>query len=345
MFSCVPKSAKSKSDVFWPLMSVSRYLRVSALVVAGLLGYCAYAAQASADLPRYTPVRGITGNLSSVGSDTLANLMILWSDEFKRFYPNVNVQIQASGSSTAPPALTERTANVGPVSRELKDNEIEAFETRYGYKPTAVPVAIDALAVFVHKDNPIAGLSMNAVDAIFSLNQRCSNTPSFVEWGQLGLPGSWGRRNIQLFGRNSVSGTYGYFKEEVLCSGDFKNNVNEQPGSASVVQSVGTSINAIGYSGMGNRTSSVRAVPLAAGASDEFVAATAENVVAGRYPLARFLYIYINKEPNRELPPLEREFLKLILSEAGQQVVLRDGYVPLPANIVELARRSLGLDS
>jgi len=345
MFVCASKTVKSETGTFRRLSSAGEFLLLIVILLAGLPGYSAYAAQESSDLPSYAPVSGISGNLSSVGSDTLANLMILWSDEFKRFYPNVNVQIQASGSSTAPPALTERTANVGPVSRELKDNEIEAFETRYGYKPTAVPVAIDALAVFVHKDNPIAGLSMNAVDAIFSLNQRCSNTPSFVEWGQLGLRGSWDRRNIQLFGRNSVSGTYGYFKEEVLCSGDFKNNVNEQPGSASVVQSVGTSINAIGYSGMGNRTSSVRAVPLAPGASAEFVAATAENVVAGRYPLARFLYIYINKEPNRELPPLEREFLKLILSQSGQQVVLRDGYVPLPANIVELARRSLGLDS
>ena len=301
------------------------------------------AADSEFTIPDYQPVRGISGNLSSVGSDTLANLMILWGEEFKRVYPNVNIQIQAAGSSTAPPALTERTANIGPVSREMKDNEIEAFESRYGYKPTAVPVAIDALAVYVHIDNPLPGLTLAQVDAIFSSNQRCGFRQSIQTWGDLSLPGPWQRRNIQLFGRNSVSGTYGYFKEVALCGGDFKNNVNEQPGSASVVQAVGASINGIGYSGIGYLTSSVRPVPLARNAGLPFVEVSAENALAGSYPLARFLYIYINKEPNRELPPLEEEFLKLILSTAGQSVVERDGYIPLPARVVEVARRNLGL--
>lgn len=301
------------------------------------------AADSEFTIPDYQPVRGISGNLSSVGSDTLANLMILWGEEFKRVYPNVNIQIQAAGSSTAPPALTERTANIGPVSREMKDNEIEAFESRYGYKPTAVPVAIDALAVYVHIDNPLPGLTLAQVDAIFSSNQRCGLRQSIQTWGDLSLPGPWQRRNIQLFGRNSVSGTYGYFKEVALCGGDFKNNVNEQPGSASVVQAVGASINGIGYSGIGYLTSSVRPVPLARNADLPFVEVSAENALAGSYPLARFLYIYINKEPNRELPPLEEEFLKLILSTAGQSVVERDGYIPLPARVVEVARRNLGL--
>lgn len=301
------------------------------------------AAESDFTIPDYQPVRGISGNLSSVGSDTLANLMILWGEEFKRVYPNVNIQIQAAGSSTAPPALTERTANIGPVSREMKDNEIEAFESRYGYKPTAVPVAIDALAVYVNIDNPLAGLTLAQVDAIFSSNQRCGLRQSIQTWGDLSLPGPWQRRNIQLFGRNSVSGTYGYFKEVALCGGDFKSNVNEQPGSASVVQAVGASINGIGYSGIGYLTSSVRAVPLARNADSPFVEVSAENALAGSYPLARFLYVYINKEPNRELPPLEEEFLKLILSTTGQAVVERDGYIPLPSRVVEVARRNLGL--
>ena len=189
--------------------------------------------------------------------------MTLWAEDFKRVYPNVNIQIQAAGSSTAPPALTERTSNIGPMSREMKDNEIEAFESRYGYKPTAIPVAIDALAVYVHKDNPIAGMTIPQVDAIFSSNQRCGASAAIDSWGDLEMRGAWERRDIQLFGRNSVSGTYGYFKDVALCDGDFKNNVNEQPGSASVVQSVSTSINGVGYSGIGYRTSSVRAVPIA----------------------------------------------------------------------------------
>ncbi len=310
----------------------------------GLFGSSAgLAAGVDAAIPEYESTSGVSGNLSSVGSDTLANLMTLWAEDFKREYPNVNIQIQAAGSSTAPPALTERTANIGPMSREMKDNEIEAFESRYGYKPTAVPVAIDALAVYVHKDNPIAGMTLPQVDAVFSSNQRCGYPSNVQTWGELGLSGPWQQRGMQLFGRNSVSGTYGYFKDAALCDGDFKNNVNEQPGSASVVQSVSTSINGIGYSGIGYTTSSVRAVPIARREGDEFYDATPENSVAGNYPLARFLLVYVNKAPNTPLPPLEREFLKLVLSQSGQGVVLKDGYIPLPARVVEGTMRNLGL--
>ena len=287
------------------------------------------------DLPEYNKVSGVSGNLSSVGSDTLANLMTLWAEEFKRLYPNVNVQIQAAGSSTAPPALTEGTANMGPMSREMKDKEIESFEKKFGYKPTAVPVAIDALAVFVHKDNPIEGLSIPEVDAIFSSTRTCGGEADIDTWGQLGLEGAWDDRPVQLYGRNSVSGTYGYFKETALCKGDFKNSVNEQPGSASVVQSVSASLNGVGYSGIGYTTSSVKAVPLAKERGGEFVQATSENAISGDYPLARFLYVYINKEPGKPLAPLEREFLTMVMSQTGQNVVVKDGYIPLPAAVVE----------
>lgn len=319
-------------------------IRLVGPATVALLGSApAVAADVDSAIPVYESTSGVSGNLSSVGSDTLANLMTLWAEDFKRVYPNVNIQIQAAGSSTAPPALTERTANIGPMSREMKDNEIEAFESRYGYKPTAVPVAIDALAVYVHKDNPIEGLSLPQVDAVFSSNQRCGFATDVVNWGQVGLSGPWQQRGMQLFGRNSVSGTYGYFKEAALCDGDFKNNVNEQPGSASVVQSVSTSINGIGYSGIGYRTSSVRAVPIARNEGGDFFEATPENSVAGNYPLARFLYVYINKAPNTPLSPLEREFLKLVLSQSGQNVVLKDGYIPLPARVVEGTLRNLGI--
>lgn len=313
-------------------------------LVAWLAPGVSVAAEVDPSIPTYSQVSGVSGNLSSVGSDTLANLMTLWAEEFKRFYPNVNIQVQAAGSSTAPPALTERTSNFGPMSREMKDNEIEAFESRYGYKPTAVPVAIDALAVFVHKDNPIEGMTLEQIDGIFSSNQRCGYAESIVNWGQLAMQAQWARRDIQLFGRNSVSGTYGYFKEVALCDGDFKNSVNEQPGSASVVQSVGTSINGIGYSGIGYRTSNVRAVPIAADADGDFVEATPENSVAGQYPLARFLYVYVNKAPNTPLPPLETEFLKLVLSQSGQKVVIKDGYIPLPGRVVHGMIERLGLE-
>lgn len=284
-------------------------------------------------LPAYEKTSGVSGNLSSIGSDTLANLMTLWAEEFKRVYPNVNVQIQAAGSSTAPPGLTEGTSNLGPMSRLMKDNEVEAFEKRHGYKPTPIAVAIDALAVFVHKDNPIAGLTLQQIDAIFSSTRTCGAPQDLVTWGQLGLPGAWVSRGIQLYGRNSVSGTYGYFKQHALCQGDFKNTVNEQPGSASVVQSVSSSLNGIGYSGIGYTTSSVRAVPLARDEGKPFVEATPENAVNGSYPLSRFLYVYVNKEPGKELDPITREFLTLVLSRSGQEVVVKDGYIPMPAAV------------
>ncbi len=285
-------------------------------------------------LPDYKPASGISGNLSSVGSDTLANLMTLWAEAFKRAYPNVNIQIQAAGSSTAPPALTEATSNLGPMSRKMKDNEIAAFEDRYGYKPTAIPVAIDALAVYVNKDNPIKGMDMAQVDAVFSSTRKCGGKADIGNWGDLGMTAAWASRDLQLYGRNSVSGTYGYFKENALCKGDFKNSVNEQPGSASVVQAVSSSLNGIGYSGIGYKTSGVRALPLRK-KGDAYIEASTENAITGDYPLSRFLYVYVNKHPNQSLSPLEKEFMTLVLSKQGQEVVVKDGYIPLPAKVAE----------
>jgi phosphate transport system substrate-binding protein len=293
------------------------------------------------ELPPYEKVPGISGTLSSAGSDTLANVMTLWSEEFKRFYPNVTVQIQAAGSSTAPTALTEGTANIGPMSRLMRDQEIEAFERRFGYKPTLYAVAIDALTVFVHKDNPIEGLTLAQLDGIFSATYNCEGAVPIDRWGQLGLSGSWENREIQRYGRNSVSGTYGHFKERALCRGDFSSKVNEQPGSASVVQSVATSLNGIGYSGMGYATSSVRGVPIAREPGAPFVAPTMDNAIAGAYPMARFLYVYVNDPPEQAMSPLVREFVRMTLSREGQAVVLRDGYVSFPAAVAARERERI----
>lgn len=278
--------------------------------------------------PKYSKVEGVSGTVNSVGSDTLANMMALWAEEFKKLYPNVAIQIQAAGSATAPPALTEGTATIGPMSRMMKSEEIESFESRHGYKPTAIPVAVDALAVFVHKDNPLKSISIEQIDGIYSATRSCGGK-DITTWSQLEVGGDLASQSIQLFGRNSVSGTYGYFKEQALCKGDFKNTVNEQPGSASVVQSVSKSVNGIGYSGIGYKTSSVKALPLSKKTGGEGVEATQENALSGKYPLSRYLYVYINKKPNESLAPLEREFIKMILSDIGQTVVVKDGYVPL----------------
>jgi phosphate transport system substrate-binding protein len=316
---------------------------ISAVMLAGCVAMPSLAVDVDKSIPTYTKASGVAGNVSSVGSDTLANMMTLWAEEFKRQYPNVNIQIQAAGSSTAPPALTEGTSNLGPMSRKMKDKELEAFENKFGYKPTAIPVAIDALAVFVNKDNPIKGLTIKQIDALFSTTRKCGADKVMTKWGDTGLTESWSNKKIELYGRNSVSGTYGYFKKKALCKGDFKNTVKEQPGSASVVQAVSASLNGIGYSGMGYKTSSVRAVPLAKKGS-KFIEANPENAVNGTYPLSRFLFMYVNKKPNQPLLPIEREFTKMILSQQGQSIVAKDGYIPLPAKVVAQTLKKLGLN-
>ena len=320
-------------------------MKIKGIIAAiGLSVGFAGAVHAAVDpkLPTYQKTTGVSGNLSSIGSDSLNNLMTLWAESFKKQYPNVNIQIQGAGSSTAPPAMEQGTANFGPMSRAMKDNEIQAFEKKHGYKPTAVTVAIDALAVFVHKDNPIKGLSMPFVDAAFSATRKCGYEKEVTKWGQLGVKGALANQNLQLFGRNSVSGTYGYFKETALCKGDFRPNVNEQPGSASVVQSISSTLNAIGYSGIGYKTSSVKAVPLSKKGGEAFEA-NEVNALAGKFPLSRFFYVYVNKAPNKPLSPLDAEFIKLVLSKQGQDVVVKDGYIPLPSKVVEKTMKELGL--
>jgi len=323
------------------IVSTLGFVAAAAFVTPAVM---AQAVQVDPALPNYTKASGVSGNFTSVGSDTLNNLMTLWAETYKRNYPNVNIQIQGAGSATAPPALIEGAANFGPMSRVMNAKEIEAFEKKFGYKPTAVPAAIDALAVYVNKDNPIKGLSIQQVDAIMSATRKCGAPADITNWGGVGMTGEWASRQIALYGRNSVSGTYGYFKDIALCKGDFKRNVAEQPGSASVVQSVTGQIGAIGYSGIGYKTSGVRALPLSKKTGEPFVEADAKHAIDGTYPLARVLYFYVNKRPNQPLAPLEREFVKLVLSKQGQEVVVKDGFVPLPAAMAAKALKDMGID-
>ncbi|RMD94743.1 MAG: phosphate ABC transporter substrate-binding protein [Calditrichaeota bacterium] len=287
------------------------------------------------NVPRYQKTSGISGDVNSIGSDTMNNLMTLWGEGFAKYYPNVRLQVEGKGSSTAPPALIAGTAQFGPMSRQMKKEEIDKFEKKFGYKPLQIRTAIDALAVYVNKDNPIAGLSFPQIDAIFSRTRRGGYPHDITTWGQVGLKGEWANKPISLYGRNSASGTYGYFKEHALFKGDYKNTVKEQPGSASVVQGVAEDRYGIGYSGIGYLTSGVRAIPLSKKLGGKLYAPVMANVMSGKYPLARFLYIYVNKAPNKPLDPLVKEFLKYVLSQEGQEIVIKDGYLPLPAKIVK----------
>ena len=311
-------------------------------VLLGALGLMASSAVAFGDevdptITDYKQTSGVSGNLNSIGSDTLNNLMTYWAEGFKEIYPNVNIQIEGKGSATAPPALAEGTAQLGPMSRPMKSDEMEAFEKKYGHKPTQIRVAIDNLAVFVHKDNPVSNLSLEEVDNIFSSTFKQGGT-SYENWGAvLGMgAGSWMNKAISLYGRNSASGTYAYFKEKALKKGDYKDTVKEQPGSSAVVQAIASDLGGVGYSGIGYLTSGVKAVKI------NGIAPSMENAVKGKYPLARFLNIYVNKKPNEALDVLTLEFLKFVRSKKGMEIVVKDGYYPLTPKLIdeELAKLS-----
>jgi phosphate transport system substrate-binding protein len=285
-----------------------------------------------ANLSDYVKVQGVAGNLNSVGSDTLNNLMTFWAESFRKHYPNVNIQIEGKGSSTAPPALIEGTSQLGPMSRKMKDKEVQAFEAKFGFKPTVIGVALDSLAVYVNKDNPVEKLDLAQVDAAFSKTRKGGAAADVTTWGQLGLSGDWANMPISLYGRNSASGTYGYFKDKALFKGDYKDTVKEQPGSASVVLGVTEDKGGLGYSGIGYKTSGVKAIALSKKGGEAYEPSY-DNVLSGNYPLGRLLYVYVAKEPNKPMPKLVKEFLKFVLSKEGQEIVIKDGYLPLTAEV------------
>jgi phosphate transport system substrate-binding protein len=321
------------------MQSISRLGR-RLLTVAASVGLLVAARWAGAEtvvpasVKPYEQVSGISGNLNSVGSDTLNNLMTYWAEAFNKIYPNVKIQVEGKGSATAPPALTNGTAQFGPMSRKMKAEEEDAFEAKHGFKPTRIDVAVDCLAVYVHKDNPVRGFTMAQLDCIFSKTRK-SGYADISTWGDVGLDGPWASAPISLYGRNSASGTYAYFKEHALLKGDYKDTVNEQGGSAAVVNSVANDRHGIGYSGIGYRTSEVRAVPLAKSGKDKLVEPAFENALNGSYPLGRMLYIYVAKKPGEPSSPVAKEFLKFVLSKEGQEIVIKDGYGPLPAKVQE----------
>jgi phosphate transport system substrate-binding protein len=320
--------------------TILKSLALVALTATAVTAQAADAVTVDPKLPAYAVTSGVSGNLNSVGSDTLNNLMTFWSEGFKAQYPNVKIQVEGKGSGTAPVALASGVAQVGPMSREMKSTEIAAFAAKFGHKPTKVAVAIDALAVFVHKDNQLKGLSLTQVDSIFSSTRKRGGQDA-ATWGDVGAKGALAGKALSAFGRNSASGTYGYFKENALSNGDFKSSVKEQPGSSSVVQGVASDVAGVGYSGIGYKTSGVNALAIAAKEGAPFVEPTYDNCLSGSYPLARFLYVYVNKAPNVDMDALTREFMTFVLSKQGQEIVIKDGYYPLTADLAIEARASL----
>ncbi len=327
------------------MKSIRAAVSASAVMLLSLVSapVSAQAVKVDATIPAYAPVQGVSGNLKSIGSDTMNNEMTLWAEGFRGFYPNVKIEIEGKGSATAPPALIQGTSHFAPMSRSMKSEEIDAFEKKYGYKPTGIPTSIDMLAVYVHKDNPLKTLSLQQIDAIFSKSRKGGFEKDLTTWGDLGLTGEWATKPISLYGRNSASGTYGYFKEHALYKGDFKDTVKEQPGTSSVVQAVASDLHGIGYGGIGYKTADVRAVPLSSKAGAAAVEATIDNAYAGTYPLSRFLLLYVNHKVGTPLDPIRAEFIKYVLSKQGQEAVVKDGYFPLMKAVVDKSLKAVGL--
>jgi phosphate transport system substrate-binding protein len=296
-----------------------------------------------ANLSDYKAVGGVSGDLKFVGSDSMVNLVQFWGEGFRKFYPSVGITVEGKGSATAPPALIEGTAHFGPMSREMKGDEIAKFKEKFGYAPTALPAAIDMLAIYVHKDNPIKGLTLAQVDAIFSKTRKAGFEKDIKTWGDLGLEGAWANQPIELYGRNSASGTYSFLKEHVLLKGDYKDEVKEQPGSSAVVQAVANNKFAIGYSAIGYKTPNVNAVPLAKNSKSDFVEAVTENAYNGKYPLTRALMLYVNYEPNGNLDPVRREFIKYVFSKEGQADVIKESSIPVTSKMAARALKSVGI--
>jgi phosphate transport system substrate-binding protein len=296
-------------------------------------------------LPAYQAVTGISGQIKSVGSDRLGHEITLWAKAFKGLYPDVKIEIEASGSAKAPPALLQGASQFGPMSRAMTAEEAEAFEKKYGYRASSFLVAVDALAIYVNKDNPVQCLAVQQLNRIFSSTRRTAGGADIKTWGEVGLTGEWATKPISLYGRNSISGTYEYFRDVALFNGDYKADVKQQPGSEAVVQGVASDRLAIGYSGIGYKTDGVRTIPLALYSGGPCYDTSAEATLSGKYPFARYLRIYLNKKPTQPLDPLRAEFIKYILSKDGQTQTEKGGFYPITNEIREEELKKFGIST
>jgi phosphate transport system substrate-binding protein len=290
-------------------------------------------------LPLYIPVANLSGKITSVGESTTTNLVARAATEFRRTYPGVSFQATAGLTSIGPPALLADRENIVPMSRPLTPDEIGAFEKKYGYPPTEIKVAADALAIYVEKRNPLSGLTLKQLDGIFSQTQR-RGAGSIETWGQAGLTGQWADRPITLYGYGRGDGVNQIFRQQVMEGGDYRVSMRFEPAGSSIVQGVAADPEAIGCASMFFAAKRVRAVPIA-GSDGQFYAPTAENVRGQKYPLSRFHYIYVNKPPRQPLKGPAVEFVRFLLSHEGQQIVAADGNIPLDAATVEQGRRVL----
>jgi phosphate transport system substrate-binding protein len=284
-----------------------------------------------------------SGTLTSVGSDTASALMTRWAAGFQARHPAAHIQAQGSGSASAPIALVEGAADLGPMSRPMSTREDAAFRTRFGYAPTGFVVAHDAIAVFVHADNPRSRITLAELDAIYSSTRDCGAARPVRQWAELDASTitSPTQPPILATGRDSGSGTHELFREVALCGGRYRPEVIAWPGNGAVVATVASNREAIGYAGLGYVNGLVKMLAVARDTTDDATAPDAHTVASGRYPLARAIRVYVNKRPHQPLAPLPQAFVAYILSDEGQQLVRHEGFIPLNADEVLEQRASL----
>jgi phosphate transport system substrate-binding protein len=276
----------------------------------------------------------IAGVVRAVGSSTLSNLLLRWTAEFHRLHPSVDVRVTGGGSQTAVPALLDGRADLGPMSRPMNAAEVERFQMKFGYPPTRLTVVIDAIAVYVNKHNPLARISFRQLDGIFSATRKLG-ADAIRTWGQLGLGGDWKTRPIVIKGPSPSQGIYGVFRSAVLGGGAYRIDMRPEPVASSIVQAVATEDGAIGFASHFLDAARTKTLAIARKDSGPYVLPLAEHAADGSYPLARKLFIYINRPPGTTLAPAVREFLRFACSEQGQEIAARDGNFPLGAALAE----------
>ena len=312
----------------------------------------------NASISSYTAQPNLSGSMVIAGSDTMQPLMLKLATAFKEWQPTVKTAVQGGGSEVALRQFKENQATIrrgdakntghlvsGNVSllassRPLTTEERKDFEFRHGFQPTEIPVAMDAVAIYVHRDNPLPGLTLDQVDAIFGSERKRGFPHAITKWSGLGLENEWGAQSITLYGRDKRSGTRTFFIEEALLGGSPVSQIKESAGSATEILEISRDPLGMGYAGTGFQASAVRAVPVSDKAGEPFVAPTAQSAMDGTYPLARYLYLYTRHSPEQVLEPQVLAFLKFINSREGQQAVARAGYYPLSETV---ATRNLHL--
>ena len=291
------------------------------------------------NLSVYKPKVMLNNELSSVGSDSMDNMMKFWEHEFKTFHKAMKFSHEGRGSSTAIPALMEGRSNVGPMSRKFKRSELSKFKAKFGYEPVQFRVAVDTVAVYLHPSNPLAksGLSLAQIDAVFSADRKRGHK-EVRTWGDLGLTGEWKNAPIKVYSRNRASGTYSYFNKKMLLKGRYKATNRELAGSEQLIDAVAKDKFAIAYSGIAYKTPYVSLLPVTEEANGKAFLPNEESAFSGDYYLTRSLYITLKLKPGQLATDLQKEFMTYVYSRQGQEIVRKDGYFPVNSMI---ARKEL----